>query len=68
MQVLAAHDLFTQLNGTPYSIKTIAAFYKNPNVAHNDLLGIYERLISIDEDSEKGNLRSVDDENSLAQK
>ena len=48
MQVLAAHDLFTQLNGTPYSIKTIAAFYKNPNVAHNDLLGIYERLISID--------------------
>ena len=46
VKVLSAHDLFKQLNGNPYSISTLAAFYKNPFVEENDLVGIYRRLIS----------------------
>ena len=38
--------MFDQLNGNPYSIATLAAFYKNPFVEDNDLAGIYKRLVS----------------------
>lgn len=38
--------MFNQLNGNPYSIATLAAFYKNPFVDDNDLAGIYGRLVS----------------------
>ena len=47
LHVLAAHDLFFQLAGNPYSIKTIAAFYRNPFVDDSSLKGIYERLIEL---------------------
>ena len=50
LQVLAAHHLFSMLDGNPFSIKTVATFYKNPNVAYNDLLGIYERLLDTNEE------------------
>ena len=40
--------MFNQLNGNPYSIATLAAFYKNPFVEDNDLAGIYRRLVSSD--------------------
>ena len=46
ISVLAAHDFFQQLFGNPYSIQTLAAFYKNPLVEGNDLVGIYKRLVS----------------------
>ena len=46
--VLSRHDLFKQLNGNPYSINTLAAFYKNPFVEDNDLTGIYRRLVQSD--------------------
>lgn len=52
-QVLAAHDLFAQLDGNPFSIKTLASFYKNPNVANNNLLGLYKRLVEEDDPSEQ---------------
>ena len=45
IQVLSKHDMFTQLNGNPYSIATMAAFYKNPFVEDNDLAGVYGRLV-----------------------
>ena len=45
VQVLSTHDLFKQLNGNPYSISTLSAFYRNPFVEGNDLTGIYRRLI-----------------------
>ena len=43
--VLAAHDLFLQLNGNPYSIFTAAAFYKNP-FSDYDLVTIYKQIVS----------------------
>ena len=64
-QVLSAHDLFTQFDGNPYSIKTIASFYKNPNIARNDLLGIYERLLEPNEDSDNLSLTKRTDNNAL---
>jgi hypothetical protein len=45
INVLAAHDLFEQLNGNPYCIFTAAAFYKNPFVNY-DLVSIYKRILS----------------------
>lgn len=50
--LLAAHDLFQQLDGNPYSIKTIAAFYRNPHVTNNDLKGIYQRLSDLEKHEE----------------
>ena len=47
IQVLAAHDLFEQLNGNSYCIFTAAAFYKNPFVNY-DLVSIYRRILSTD--------------------
>ena len=49
IKVLSQHDLFHQLNGNPYSISTLAAFYKNPFVEDNDLVGIYKRLLNSSE-------------------
>ena len=49
IQILSQHDLFHQLNGNPYSISTLAAFYKNPFVENNDLVGIYQRLLNTSE-------------------
>ena len=43
---LSNHDLFKQFNGNPYSISTLASFYKNPFVEDNDLVGIYKRLVA----------------------
>ena len=51
--MLAAHDLFAQLDGNPFSIKTLASFYKNRNVANNTLLGLYKRLVEEDDPSEQ---------------
>lgn len=39
--VLAAHDLFQQLYGNPFSISMLANFYNNPFDAENDLIGLY---------------------------
>ena len=39
--VLAAHDLFKQLQGNPFSISMLANFYNNPFDAENDLVGLY---------------------------
>jgi len=55
IQVLASHDLFKRLNGNPYVIKALAAFYKNPFVHNADLKDIYHRLLKIDENVEDYN-------------
>ena len=46
IQVLSVHDMFKQLYGNVYSISTLAAFYKNPFVEGNDLIGVYRRLVN----------------------
>ena len=50
--------MFEQLDGNPYSIKTIAAFYRNPHVTNNDLKGIYQRLRDLEKHEEDLSLSS----------
>ena len=44
------------MNGNPYSINTIARFYKNPFVEDNDLVRIYKSLDSNEQDRSQGSI------------
>ena len=51
--MLAAHDLFSLLDGNPFAIKTAASLYKNSFLTNaTDLIGVYERLRDENEDSD----------------
>ena len=51
IRLLAAHDLFNRLEGDPYTIQAFAAFYTNQYVDNNDLMGIYNRLLELSDNS-----------------